>query len=139
MAVEWGRFIGRGMDVIVIGDEQVHAPLSVTQLQPVQEIHKVAADLVSGIHDLELLAGGSLQTGVDAGAVAAVFLVDDLDDVGILGGIAVADGTSIVLGAVVDDDDLHPLAAAEQGLDAFFHVVLRIITGHIKSKQFHIQ
>ena len=74
-----------GMDIVVVGHKQVHAALPVAQLQPVQEADKIGTDFVVGVHDLEIFAGGSLQAGVDAGTMTAVLLVDDLDDVGILG------------------------------------------------------
>ena len=126
-----------GVDIVVIGDEQIHAALAVAELQLVKERDKIAADLVIGVHDLEILAGGGLQTGVDAGAVTAVLLMDNADDARILCSIAVADLAGGVLRAVVDDNDLHPLAAAEQGLDALFHVVLGIVAGHGNSQKLH--
>ena len=54
---------------------------------------------------------------VDPLAVAAVLLVDGPDDIGVLLGIAVADGGGVVLGgAVVHQNDLDVVAPLEQGL-----------------------
>jgi hypothetical protein len=79
------------------------------------------------------------QALVDALTMAAVFLVDRPDDAGVLGGIAVSNGGGVILGAVVDNDDLHPLAAGEQTVDTLFHVVLGIVAGDGDGKQFHGQ
>ena len=78
------------------------------------------------------------QTLVDALAVAAVGLVDDLDNVGVPGGVVVRDGAGVVLGAVVDDDDLHPLSAGEKAVDAAREIVLGVVAGYGDSQQLHV-
>ena len=72
------------------------------------------------------------ETLVDALAVAAVFLVDDPNDIGVLGGIGVGNGAGTVGGAVVNNDDLHAIPAGQQGIQTDMHIVCGIITGNGK-------
>ena len=72
----------------------------------------------------------------DGGAVASVLLVDGLDDAGVTLGPGVGLGGRVVLlGPVVDDDDLDVLGVAgslEDGLDAVVHVVGGVVAGDAK-------
>ena len=67
----------------------------------------------------------------------AVGLVYHPDHAGILCGIAVGDLAGAVAGAVVDDDDLHPVAAGEEGLDAAVHIAFGIVAWYRKGQVFH--
>ena len=122
------------VDIIVVGDHQVR----LAGFQRVQEAHEVFGNAVVAVHHLEEFSGGVLQALVDAGAVTAVFLMDDPDDVGIFCGIFIADFPGIVPGAVVDDDDLHPVAALQEAFDTVAHVRLGIIARDCYSQKFHI-
>ena len=102
-----------GVFVIVVGDEQIHPAVFFALFQGVQEPHVVPADPVVAVHHLEILALGIFDALVDARPVAAVFLVDHGDDVGILLGISISDFSGGILGAVVNDNDLHPVSPGE--------------------------
>ena len=69
--------------------------------------------------------------------MAAVLLVDDPDDIGVLLGIAVGDGAGVVPGAVVHQDDFHLVASLQEGVDAVLHVVLRVVAGDRECQKFH--
>ena len=125
------------MDVIVVCEEKIDAALSVHALQFVEKADEIAAERVVAVDGLEVFAGGVAQALIDAFAVPAVLLMDDPYDAGILRGVRVGDGAGIVFGAVVNDDDLHPVAAGEKAFDALVHVVLRIVAGHGNGQQFH--
>ena len=59
------------------------------------------------------------------------------DDGGVFFLVFVGDGTGIILGAVVDDDNLHILAAGKQGIHAVPEIILRIKTWDRKTDEFH--
>ena len=91
---------------------------------------------VIGIHHLVIDPGGVAQALVDPFAVAAVLLVDDLNDIGVLRGVAVADGGGVILGgAVVHQDDLNVAAAGQQGADTLVHVVGGVVAGNGKGDE----
>ena len=76
---------------------------------------------------------------VDTLAMAAVGLVNGPDDIGVLLGISVTDGWSVVFGrAVVYQNDFNVLSAAQQRVHAFFHIGGAVIAGHRKSNQFQV-
>jgi hypothetical protein len=54
--------------------------------------------------------------------------VDDPDDTGILLSIGIGNGTGAILGAIVNDDDLHLFSAHQEAVDTLLHIVLGIIT-----------
>ena len=89
------------------------------------------------VHHLVVQAGGVADALVDALAVAAVLLMDGLDDGGVLGGIFVADGRGLVLdGTVVHQNDLGLLACGQQRFDAVAHVGCRVVAGDRKGDKF---
>ena len=51
---------------------------------------------VIGVHDLEVDAGGIADALIDALAVAAVLLMDDADDGGVLFGVGIGNLASVV-------------------------------------------
>lgn len=51
--------------------------------------------------------------------------------------VAVGNLPGAVGGAVVDDDDFHPLTADEQAVDALFHIVLGVVAGYGDGQEFH--
>ena len=80
-------------------------------------------DKMAAINTSDVVVADTLLS-TNALAVPAVFLVDHTHDVRIPRGDVVGDLAGAILGAVVDDEDLHPLPAGKQAFDAFFHVVL---------------
>ena len=92
---------------------------------------------VVAVHDLVIQAGGVPDALIHALAVAAVLLMDGLDDGGVLGGVFIADGRGLVLdGTVVHQDDLGLLPGGEQGLDAVAHIGRRVVARDGKGDQF---
>ena len=70
-------------------------------------------------------------------SVAAVLLMDGLDDGGVLGSVLVADGRGLVLhGTVVHEDDLSLLPGGEQRFDAVAHICRRVVARDGKSNEF---
>ena len=116
----------------VVGYHQIHqlaVPDKLAQL--VQHLTQgVHVQPVVGIHYLIIDSPGIADALVDPLAVAAVGLVDGPDNVGVLFGVAVADGGGVVLGgAVVHQNNLDVLPPLEQGLDAVVHVGRRVVAG----------
>ena len=127
------------MLVDIVAQKQVHRLLHGGKLP--QAVHDLGQGLavqpVVGIHDLEIEAAGVAHALVDALAMAAVLLMDDADDVRVLGGVLVGNAAGVVGGAVVHQDDLGFLAGGQQRLDAAVHVGGGIVAGHGKGDQFH--
>ena len=69
-------------------------------------LQRHGVDPVVAVHHFEIGTGGVFEPLVDAFAVAAVFLMDHADGVGILSGVCVCNLPGAVGGAVVDNDDL---------------------------------
>ena len=91
---------------------------------------------IVGVHDLVVKAAGMAQTLIDPFPVAAVFLMDGAHDVGVLGGVAVADGGGVVLGgAVVHQNDLRLRPGGEQRLHAVVYVGGGIVAGDGKCNE----
>ena len=91
---------------------------------------------VIGVHHLVVDAPGVPDTLIDSLAVAAVLLVDGPDDIGVLLGIAVADGGGVVFGgAVVHQNDLDVVAPLEQRLHTVVHIGRRVVAGDGKGDQ----
>ena len=59
----------------------------------------IGVEPVVGVDDLEVDAGGIADALVDALAVAAVLLMNDADDGGVLFGVGVGNFAGVVLGA----------------------------------------
>ena len=78
------------------------------------------------------------KTLIDALAVAAVFLMDDGHNIRVFFPVAVGNLPGGILGAIVNDDDLHPVASGQQAVHTFFHIVLRVVAGNGYGQQFHI-
>ena len=92
---------------------------------------------VVAVHYLVVQAGGVADALIHALAVAAVLLMDGLDDGGIFGGVLVADGGGVILGGtIVHQDDLGLLPGGEQGLDAVAHICRRVVARDGESDQF---
>ena len=70
-------------------------------------------------------------------AAAAVLLMNDADDGGVLFGVGVGNFAGVVLGAVIHKDDLGVLPRGEQGLDAVIHIGSRVVARHGKGDEFH--
>ncbi len=105
---------------------QQHVELRVGLGKAAQRIEDLAVgrclQMVIAVDDLEEGAGRVLDARVDRRAVAAVLLVDDPDNVRIQHLILIRNFRRMVLRSVIDDDDLHVLAADQQRIDALFHV-----------------
>ena len=92
---------------------------------------------VVAVHDLVIQAGGVPDALIHALAVAAVLLMDGLDDGGVLCGVLVADGGGVILdGTIVHQNDLGLLACAQQRFDAVTHIGCRVVAGHGKGDKF---
>ena len=93
---------------------------------------------VVGVHHLEIQARGVGETRHHRVAVAAVFLVDGPDDARILAFIRIRDLRRVVPGAVVHDQDLHLVAARQQGFHRMVQVVLGIVAWDGDGQQLHM-
>ena len=127
------------MLVDVVAHQHVHGLLHLGELPQLGNdlAEGVHVGPVVGVHHFVVEPLGPAEPLIDPLAVAPVFLVHHPDDIGVLGGISVGDGTGIVLGAVIHKDDLHVVAAFQKRLDTVLHVSLRIITGDRECQQFH--
>ena len=97
----------------------------------------VGVQPVVAVHYLIVQACGVADALIHTLAVAAVFLMDGLDDGGIFGDVLVADGGGIVLhGTVVHKDDLGLLSGRKQGLDAMAHICRRVVARNGKGDEF---
>ena len=110
-----------------VADQHVQYP-AYTGLLP-QRIQYLAIrfflDPVIAVHHFEIKACGILNTCVHRSAVSAVFLVYHLHNGGILGCVRIRDfRRAVLLRTVVHYDDLHVLAAGQQGINTFAHIVL---------------
>ena len=91
--------------------------------------------IVVGFHDADVLAGGGIEAGVHADAVAAVGLVNHLHP-GVGGGVFVQNGAAGIGGAVIHRNDFqlpeglvhHAVHALAQIL---FHIVNRYHHGYL--------
>ena len=126
------------MDVVVVCHYHIHAALPLTFLKSVQKFGEIGAEGVVAVHDLEIGAGGVLQSLIDALTVAAVFLMNDPHNVREFPGIFVGDFSGVILGAVINNDDLHPVSPGQEALDALFHIVLRIVAGYCDRQKLHL-
>jgi hypothetical protein len=117
------------MYVVVVGHHKVDAALSLALLKLVKEGGKIIAHHVIGVNNLEIRAACVNETLIYTLTVATVFLVDDPHDAGILFRIGIGNGTGIILGTIVDDDDLHAFTANQKAFDAGFHIVLGVVAG----------
>ncbi len=89
------------------------------------------------VHDFVVQTGGVADALIHTLAVAAVFLMDGLDDGGVLGGIFITDGRGVVLyGTVVHQNDLGLLSGRKQGLDAMTHICRRVVARNGKGDEF---
>ena len=66
------------------------------------------------VHDFEVHTACVADALVDTLAMATVFLVDDLDDVGVFFSIGIGNFAGVVLGAVIYKDDLGLLPGGQQ-------------------------
>ena len=127
-----------GMDVVVVCHYHIHAALPLAFLKSVQKFGEIGAEGVVAVHDLEIGAGGVLQSLIDALTVAAVFLMNDPHNVREFPGIFVGDFSGVILGAVINNDDLHPVSPGQEALDALLHIVLRIVAGYCDRQKLHL-
>ena len=89
------------------------------------------------VHDFVVQTGGVADALIHTLAVAAVFLMDGLDDGGVLGGIFITDGRGVVLyGTVVHQNDLGLLSGRKQGLDTMTHICRRVVARNGKGDEF---
>ena len=132
------RIIGNVL-VDVVRHHQIKRMLVVevgTQLSQ-NFLQRVGVQPVVGVDDLEIDARRVADALVDALTVATVLLMDDANDGGVFFGVGVGNFAGVVLGAVVDKDDLGILARGEQGLDAMIHISGRVVARHGKGDEFH--
>ena len=127
------------MLIDVVADHHIQRIFSLGQFPQLGQhpLQGLFVQPVIGVHHLVVHPLGVAQPLVDPFAVAAVGLVDGADDVGVALGVLVRDGCGVVHRAVVHQDDLHLVAAGQQGVCAVAHIGRGIIAGHRKSNQFH--
>ena len=128
-----------GVLVDIVADHQVRRGAPGSQRVQLGQ-HGPEGDFVQpvvAVYHLIIQAGGVADALVDALAVAAVLLMDGLDDGGVLGSVLVADGRGLVLhGTVVHEDDLSLLPGGEQRFDAVAHICRRVVARDGKSNEF---
>ena len=124
----------------IVADHQIQRLRALRQfLQPVQHPGQLLhIQPVVGVHHLVVHACGVPESLIDPLSVPAVGLMDHPDDPRMLRRQPVADGRGIILGAVVDQNDLDPVAAGEQSRHAFFHISGAVVAGNRKCDQFHV-
>ena len=83
--------------------------------------------MVVAVHYFEKDAGSVLNARVHCSAVAFVGLMDSLHDIGVFFLEIIRDRSGGVLGAVIDYDDLDPVASLDKPLDAIPHIGLGIV------------
>jgi hypothetical protein len=118
------------MLIEIVGNHKVNSAVPVTFLKLVEEGRKITAQNVVRVNNLKILTAGPVKALINTLAVAAVLLMNDTDDVGILLCVIISDLTGTILGAVIDDNDLHTVSAGQKALYTFFHVLCRIVAGH---------
>ena len=110
----------------IIGDE--HIDLFFLVLQPAQKTQDLLQRLfvypVVAVHNLKIFARRCRKTGIYRVSVPAVFLVHHPDNLRIFRLILPCDLQRIILGAIVDNDDLHIFSAGQNALDRVGHVLL---------------
>ena len=127
------------MLVHIVADHQIRRGAAFHQRgQALQHLFQgVGVQPVVAVHYLVVQAGGVADALIDALAVAAVLLMDGLDDSGVLCGVLVADGGGIILDrAVVHQNDLGLLACGQQRFDAVTHIGCGIVAGYGKGDKF---
>ena len=127
------------MLVHIVADHQIRRGAAGYQRgQTLQHLLQgVGVQPVVAVHYLVVQAGGVADALIDALAVAAVLLMDGLDDGGVLCGVLVADGGGVILGGtIVHQDDLGLLPGGEQGLDAVAHICRRVVARDGEGDQF---
>ena len=134
------RMAGAVLHVLVhiVADHQVRGGVVLHQnRQLIQHLFQgLGVQPVVTVHHLVVQARGVADALVHALAVAAVLLMDGLDDGGVFGGVFVADGRGLVLDrAVIHQNDLCPLAGRQQRLDAVAHISRRVVAGHGKGNE----
>ena len=77
---------------------------------------------VIAVHNLVVQTGRMLYTGIDPGAMAAIFLMDDLNDTRMLCCQTVRDHCGIVLGTIIHKDDFHLIPTRKQAFHTVFHI-----------------
>ena len=85
-------------------------------------------DLVVAVDHFKEHSGRVLKARVDSAAVPFVGLVDRPYDAGIFLLQRIGDLRRIIFRSVVDHQDLHFVSPDEQGTDAVFHIILRVVT-----------
>ena len=127
--------------VHVVGDKQVDALVALLEAaQDRQHGRKGrAVEPVVGVYDLVVGALRLSQARKDGDTVAAVLLVYRADDTGITGLPLVGLGGRLVLGAVVNDNNLDiggVIAPLQNGGDAMVHVLGGVIRGNTECYDF---
>ena len=125
------RFLVAGRHVHV--DAHIDEQVGVRAIQDVQERgERISIDPVVTVHHAKVRTGGMGQTDVDRGAVPAVLLADEREDIGHALHEALRDGRCAVLGAVIYHEDLKPApeALVGKGRQAVFEIGLDVIGGN---------
>ena len=136
---EYGLLISCVIDVVIDNEirDRFLPCIGSNQVQHASEGIRIQA--VIGIHCFEVQAKGIGNAGIQTGPVSAVFLMNDTHTVRIVTDEGVRDGTGSVMGTVIDNENIQLITAGEQGLYAFLHIILRIITGNQKGEKLHAE
>ena len=124
----------------IVGDQHVQDLISARKhTKGIQNrlIRRIQHPVVA-VNHLEKQAAGLFNSRIHTGAVAAVFLMDGFYDGGILFSVLVRNFCRFVGGAVIHDENLHILPARKQRIDAFAHVLFRIVAGYRNCQKFHL-
>ena len=120
--------IGRDDQILPAGGKARHGTQKTRRIEP-----------VVAVEHAKIPPGGALQPGVDGGAVAAVFLVDQNEHVWISLLIRAEDRQGAVCAAVVDGDHFQFVRKLLQqhGIETAVEIGLRVIHRHDDRKRFH--
>ena len=107
--------------------------------QRIQNLHiRLFVDPVIAVHDLIIDARRIAQSRIDGLAVTTVFLMNRPANPRIVSLILIGNLRRIIFcGTVIHDQDLHLIAARQQGFDAVTHICRRIVARNRYRQQFH--
>ena len=69
--------------------------------------------------------------------MAAVGLMNNRNNIGVLGCVTVCNFSGCIFGAVINNDNLDATPPRKQAFDTFFHVFLGVVAGNGNGEQLH--
>jgi hypothetical protein len=100
-------------------------------------VDRAGLELVVGVHEPDVVALRLGETDVAGRTGPGVLGGRDDPDALVRGGVPLGDGPRAVRGAVVDDDDLEPVSAAHDGVEAAREVCLGLEDGDHNAQRRH--